>query len=123
MNIPTSAEIGTGLESLARAVAPVLVAVYVAGLVTGTLARRLWRAYLRMRAAWCDWHDTTPIARPVSVAPVPQRKRRIKATVVKQPLTVEQLVAQHTQRELMALAGTRSKRSKRQLAEKILKMR
>ena len=36
------------------------------------------------------------------------------------PLTVEGLVAAHTQRELMVMAGTKSKRSKKQLAQRIL---
>ena len=44
----------------------------------------------------------------------------ITAAIVHQPLTVEQLIANHTQRELMTMAGTKSKRSKQQLAERIL---
>ena len=44
----------------------------------------------------------------------------IKAAIVHQPLTVDQLIANHTQRELMAMAGTKSKRSKKQLAQRIL---
>ena len=44
----------------------------------------------------------------------------ITAQVVHQPVTVDQLIAKHTQRELMAMAGTKSKRSKQQLAEKVL---
>jgi hypothetical protein len=47
----------------------------------------------------------------------------ITAQVIRQPLTVDQLIAQHTQRELMILAGTKSKRSKKQLAEKILQIK
>ena len=64
---------------------------------------------------------TAPASAPASapvVAPAP--KPVIRAQVVHQPLTVDQLVAKHTQRELMAMAGTKSKRSKKQLAEKIL---
>ena len=45
----------------------------------------------------------------------------ITAAIVRQPLTVEQLIAKHTQRELMTMAGTKSKRSKQQLAEKVLR--
>ena len=45
----------------------------------------------------------------------------ITAAIVHQPLTVEQLIANHTQRELMTMAGTKSKRSKQQLAERILR--
>ena len=44
----------------------------------------------------------------------------ITAAIVRQPLTVEQLIANHTQRELMTMAGTKSKRSKQHLAERIL---
>ena len=47
-------------------------------------------------------------------------KAVITAAIVHQPVTVEQLIAKHTQRELMAMAGTKSKRSKKQLAEKVL---
>ena len=50
-------------------------------------------------------------------------KAAITAQVVHQPLTVDQLIAQHTQRELMVMAGTKSKRSKKQLAEKILQIK
>ena len=47
-------------------------------------------------------------------------KAVITAAIVHQPVTVEQLIAKHTQRELMTMAGTKSKRSKKQLAEKVL---
>ena len=47
----------------------------------------------------------------------------ITAAIVHQPLTVEQLIANHTQRELMTMAGTKSKRSKQQLAERILQQK
>ena len=53
----------------------------------------------------------------------PAAKPAIRAVVTRQPLTVEQLIAKHTQRELMVLAGTKSKRSKKHLAEKILKIK
>ena len=107
--------IGNGLESIARVIAPILVAVYVAGLITGLYARRLWRAYLRVRAAWCNWHDVRP--EPAPAAPEPL----VKTTITRQPLTVEDLVSNYTQRQLMIMAGTKSKKSKKQLAEKILK--
>ena len=55
-------------------------------------------------------------------APAPA-KAVITAQIVHQPLTVDQLIAKHTQRELMAMAGTKSKRSKKQLAEKILQIK
>ena len=47
----------------------------------------------------------------------------ITAAIVHQPLTVDQLIAKHTQRELMTMAGTKSKRSKKQLAERILQQK
>jgi hypothetical protein len=62
---------------------------------------------------------TAPAAQPQAPAPAP--KPAIRATLHKAPLTVESLCKAHTQRELMAMAGTKSKRSKKQLAEKILK--
>jgi hypothetical protein len=55
---------------------------------------------------------------PATVPPV-----AITAAIVHQPLTVEQLIAKHTQRELMTMAGTKSKRSKQQLAERILQQK
>ena len=110
----SDAAIGSQLQAIVRAIAPIAVAFYVAGLITGHYGRRLWRAYLRVRAAWCDWHDV----RPESAPPAP--KPAVKASVTRQPLTVDQLIAQHTQRQLMAMAGTKSKRSKKYLAEKIL---
>ena len=96
MKILTSAEIGTRLEAVARAIAPALVAAYVAGYTLG---------------AWL--HRTND---QLAAAPKPT----IRAAVHKQPLTVEALTAAYTQRELMVMAGTKSKRSKKQLAERIL---
>ena len=61
---------------------------------------------------------TAPAAQPQAPAPAP--KPAIRATLHKAPLTVESLCKAHTQRELMAMAGTKSKRSKKQLAERIL---
>jgi hypothetical protein len=58
---------------------------------------------------------TAPAAQPTAPRPA------IRAAIHRAPLTVEALIAAHTQRELMAMAGTRSKRSKKFLAEKILK--
>lgn len=69
-------------------------------------------AFQVVRSRWVAWHDVVPTVRPSTV---------ITATVTRTPLTVDQLIAQHTQRELMAMAGTKSKRSKKILAEKILK--
>ena len=113
-----SAAIGARIRGAAYAVAPFLVFVYVAGYALGQWVHRtnasLAAAYLQLLG----------LQRPPAVdapAPQPQRKPTIKAQVIHQPLTVEALIASHTQRELMAMAGTRSKRSKRQLAERILK--
>ena len=111
MKILTSAEIGTRLEQFARAIAPALVAVYVAGYALG---QWLHATNASLAAAYVRLLGLAP-------APQPQRKPIIKAQVIRQPLTVEALIASHTQRELMAMAGTRSKRSKRQLAERVLK--
>jgi hypothetical protein len=58
-----------------------------------------------------------------ATATAPAPKPAIRAVVTHQPLTVDQLIAQHTQRELMVMAGTKSKRSKKQLAEKILQIK
>ena len=55
-----------------------------------------------------------------ATAPATAPAVAITAAIVHQPLTVEQLIANHTQRELMTMAGTKSKRSKQQLAERIL---
>ena len=56
-------------------------------------------------------------------APATAPKPTITAAIVHQPLTVDQLIANHTQRELMVLAGTKSKRSKQQLAVRILQQK
>ena len=120
MKIITSAEIGIRLEAMARAVAPVLVVVYTAGLITGQWYRRIRAAVAAAHAAWIgdDWRFDQPVSAPVAPAPAP--KPAIRAAVHKAPLTVEALCKAHTQRELMVMAGTKSKRSKKQLAEKIL---
>ena len=56
-------------------------------------------------------------------APAPAPPAVITAAIVHQPFTVDQLIANHTQRELMTMAGTKSKRSKQQLAERILQQK
>ena len=53
-------------------------------------------------------------------AHAPRTRPAIRATLHKAPLTVEALCKAHTQRQLMVMAGTKSKRSKQQLAERIL---
>ena len=124
MKIMTSAEIGTRLEAVARAVAPALVAVYTAGLITGLWYRRITAALAAAHAAWIgdDWRFDQPVAPATASAPATApAKAVITAQIVHQPLTVDQLIAKHTQRELMTMAGTKSKRSKQQLAEKVLR--
>ena len=111
----TSAAIGTRLEAVARAIAPALVAVYTAGLITGLWYTRIRAAVAAAHSRWIgdEWRFDQPVNAP---APKPA----IRATLHKAPLTVESLCKAHTQRELMAMAGTKSKRSKKQLAERIL---
>jgi hypothetical protein len=108
-----SAVIGARMRGTARAVAPFLVFAYVAGFTLGTWLHRsndqLAAAYLRLLGL-----DRPP----VKAAPAP--KPAIRAAIHRAPLTVEGLCKAHTQRELMVMAGTRSKRSKKQLAERIL---
>ncbi len=107
----SSSALGARLEGAARASLPVLVFVYTAGYMLG---RWLHRTNDRLAAAYLQLLGLE--RSPVEAAPRPV----IRATVHKAPLTVEALVAAHTQRELMAMAGTKSKRSKKQLAERIL---
>ena len=109
-----SAAIGARIRGAAYAVAPFLVFVYTAGYMLGQWIHRtndrLAAAYLRMLGLERPPVETAPAApRPV-----------IRATLHKAPLTVEALCKAHTQRELMAMAGTKSKRSKKQLAQRIL---
>ena len=117
MKIPSNAEIGIRLEQYARTIAPVLVAVYAAGY---TLGQWVHRTNDRLAAAYVRLLGLAPAPQP---QPQPQPQPIIKAKVIRKPLTVEALIASHTQRELMAMAGTKSKRSKRQLAERILKIK
>ena len=110
-----SAAIGARMRGAARAVAPFLVFVYTLGLITGEWYRGTTAAMAAAHSRWIgdEWRFDQPVNAP---APKPV----IRAAIHKAPLTVEALVAAHTQRELMAMAGTRSKRSKKQLAERIL---
>ena len=116
----TSAEIGTRLGAAARAIAPALVAVYTAGYMLGQWLHatndRMAAAYVRLLGLAPAPQPQPPAAKPQAPAPKPA----IRATLHKAPLTVEALCKAHTQRELMVMAGTRSKRSKKQLAERIL---
>jgi K+-transporting ATPase c subunit len=119
MKIMTSAEIGTRLETVARAIAPALVFAYTAGLITGQWYRRITAALAAAHARWVGdaWRFDQPAHAPAAAKP---QAPRVTATLHKAPLTVEALCKAHTQRELMAMAGTKSKRSKKFLAEKIL---
>ena len=113
-----SAVIGARLRSAARAVAPFLVFAYTLGLITGEWYRGTTAAMAAAHSRWIGdaWRFDQPVSAPAA-APRPV----IRAAVHKAPLTVESLCKAHTQRELMAMAGTKSKRSKKFLAEKILK--
>jgi len=124
MKILTSAEIGTRLEALARAIAPALVFAYTAGLIAGQWYRRITAALAAAHARWIGdaWRFDQPAHAPAAQPPAAKPQApRITATRHTAPLTVEALCKAHTQRELMVMAGTRSKRSKKQLAERILK--
>ena len=125
MKIMTSAEIGTRLEAMARAIAPALVFAYTAGLITGQWYRRITAAVAAAHARWIGdaWRFDQPVSAPAAQPQPPAAKPqapRVTATRHTAPLTVEDLMAAHTQRELMVMAGTKSKRSKKQLAERIL---
>ena len=115
MKILTSAEIGTRFEAMARVIAPAVVYAYTLGLITGEWYRRISSAIAAAHARWIgdDWRFDRPV-----IAPTP--KPAVRAAVHRKPLTVEDLCMAHTQRELMTLAGTKSKRSKKQLAQRIL---
>ena len=104
-----SAVIGAHIRGAARAVAPFLVFAYTAGYMLG---QSIHRFNDRLATAYVRLLGHAPAAQP--------QAPRIKATRHIAPLTVEALVAAHTQRELMTMAGTKSKRSKKQLAERIL---
>ena len=113
---------GARIRGAAYAVAPFLVFVYAAGY---TLGQWLHRTNDRMASAYLQ---LLGLQRPPAVdAPAPQPQPQptpqpvIQAQVIRKPLTVEALIASHTQRELMIMAGIKSKRSKRELAERILK--
>ena len=107
----SSSAIGARMRGAAYAVAPFLVFVYTTGYILG---QWMHRTNDRMAAAYVRFLGLAP-------APQPQPQPIIQAKVTRKPLTVEALIASHTQRELMIMAGTKSKRSKRQLAERILK--
>ena len=119
----TSAAIGTRLEAVARAIAPALVAVYTAGLITGLWYTRTRDAVAAAHSRWIGdaWRFDQPAHAPAAQPQAPRTRPAIRAAIHRAPLTVEALCKAHTQRELMAMAGTKSKRSKKFLAEKILK--
>ena len=119
-----SAAIGARLRGAAYAVAPFLVFIYTAGLITGQWYRRITAALAAAHARWIgdEWRFTQPVSAPAAQPPAAKPQApRVTATRHTAPLTVEGLIAAHTQRELMVMAGTKSKRSKKQLAERILK--
>ena len=116
-----SAAIGARLRGTAYAVAPFLVFIYTAGLITGQWYWRIRGTVATAHARWIGdaWRFDQPAQPPAPPKPAP--KPVVRATLHKAPLTVEALCKAHTQRELMVMAGTKSKRSKKFLAEKILK--
>ena len=121
MKIISSADLGARLEAAARAIAPALVAVYTAGFMFGQWIHATKTKLAGAHARWIgdDWRFSAPAAPAIKPPPI---KPIVRAVVTTAPaLTVDQLIAAHTQRELMAMAGTRSKRSKKQLAERILR--
>jgi len=113
-----SAAIGARMRGAARAVAPFLVFAYTLGLITGEWYISTTAAVAAAHSRWIgdEWRFDQPV-----IAPAAAPRPAVRAAVHKAPLTVEALIAAHTQRELMVMAGTRSKRSKKFLAEKILK--
>ena len=119
-----SAAIGARMRGAARAVAPFLVFAYVAGFTFGAWLHRsndqLAAAYLQLLGLERPPVEAAPAAQPPAPAAKPAIRAAVKAAVHTKPLTVEALVAAHTQRELMVMAGTKSKRSKKQLAQRIL---
>ena len=118
-----SAAIGARMRGAARAVAPFLVFVYTLGLITGEWYRSITAAMAAAHSRWIgdEWRFDQPAHAPAAQPQAPAPRPVIRAAIHKAPLTVEALVAAHTQRELMVMAGTKSKRSKKFLAEKILK--
>ena len=118
----TSAEIGTRLEAAARAIAPAMVAAYTAGYMLGQWLHatndRLAAAYLRLLGLSKPCPQVAPAAQPQP--PAAKTQAHVTATRHTTPLTVDDLIGRYTQRELMAMAGTKSKRSKKQLAQRIL---
>ena len=122
----SSSAIGARLEGAARASLPALVFVYTLGLIAGEWYRSTTAAVAAAHARWIGdaWRFDQPAHAPAAQPPAqpePAPKPVVRATLHKAPLTVEALCKAHTQRELMVMAGTRSKRSKKFLAEKILK--
>jgi len=143
----TGAQIGTWLEIQARRVAPGVAFVYAGSMHVLQQYKRITATVAAAHAAWIgdDWRFesvapapvevTLPkqgprgpslppvISQPVVAQPVVITDRRpvVISTRHRAPLTVENLINSHTQRELMEIAGTKSKRSKKVLAEKIIR--
>ena len=117
----SAASLGGRLRGTAYAVAPFLVFVYTAGYMLGQWIHSTNDRLAAAHARWIGdaWRFDQPISAPAA-PPKSAPKPAIRATLHKAPLTVEALCKAHTQRELMAMAGTKSKRSKKQLAERIL---
>lgn len=114
MNIPTSHEVGQALLKGARCLALSVAVVYAAGLTLG-----LWvhATNDRLASAYVTMLGLTPNA-PAVVKAAP-KARRVVAVVVKRPPTADQLLTK-TNAQLRELAGTKSRKSKKQLVEMIL---
>ena len=146
----TGAQIGTWLERQARRVAPAVAFGYALAVHSVEQYKRISSTVAAAHAAWIgdDWRFERPapvlpvtkpapvqgalqgprglslplpvIAQPVAVD-VTDRRPVVISKTHRAPLTVDNLIASHTQRELMEIAGTKSKRSKKVLAEKIIR--
>ena len=120
MKIYDSVAIGERLHGVARFCAPAIALCYLVGFYCGTM-------YHQIRANLIEWHkkwvgDQWQFSRP-HVEITPPSVARPRVIVTPQPLTVDELIAKHTQRQLMALADTKRKLSKRALAERIYNRR
>ena len=136
----TGAQIGTWLERQARRVAPAVAFGYALAVHSLEQYKRISSTVAAAHAAWIgdDWRferpaPVLPVTKPAPVQGALQGPRGLSLPlpVITQPvviskthrapLTVDNLIASHTQRELMEIAGTKSKRSKKILAEKIIR--
>ena len=114
MNIPTSSEVGQALERAARCLAVACVAAYAAGFTLGSWVHRTNDALARWYVALLGLTPNAPAAQAEAKKPV-----KIEAVHIKEPLTVEALLSK-TNAELREIAGTKSRKSKKDLVAMIL---